>query len=99
MTVNKHVIGKCPHCGGRVVEFSRFYGCDRWRPVNGGCPFTMPKHFTGKDLPLYAVKQLLSEKQSGWLEGFVSKSGSEFGAYLELAYNGRKYRLKMRFEG
>ncbi len=96
----KHVIGRCPHCGGEVVEFSKFYGCRNWRPIDGACPFTMPKVFAGREIPPYIASELIKNRStSERLDGFISPStGRRFSARLELQSNGKRWRLKMRFK-
>ena len=94
----RHVIGKCPSCEGSVVESSKFFGCDRWRSEDGGCKFTLPKTFAGKELPPFAVRELIQQRECCKLDGFVARSGKNFSARLELVYNGQLWRLKMRFE-
>lgn len=94
----KHVIGKCPHCGGEVVEFPRFYGCANWRKEDGKCPFTLPKKFTGRGIPSFVARELLESRESRKVSGFVSSKGEKFSASLELFWDGNKWKLKMRFE-
>lgn len=94
----KHVVGRCPQCGGEVREFSRFYGCGNWRPIDGGCPFTMPKKFIGREIPFYVAAELMKNRYSRRLGGFVSRAGHRFSASLELQFNGRQWRLKIRYD-
>lgn len=93
----KHVVGKCPQCGGRIIEFSRFYGCANWRPIDGACPFTMPKKFAGREIPAHIAAKLVKDRYTDRLGGFVSRAGNLFSAALELQFNGKVWRLKMRF--
>lgn len=94
----KHVIGRCPHCGGQVVEFSKFYGCANWKPIDGACPFTMPKRFIGREIPPHIAAELIKNRYSRPLDGFVSRAGHGFSATLELQFNGRQWRLKIRYD-
>ena len=93
----KHVVCKCPHCGGEIVEFSRFYGCRNWKNMDGGCPFTLPKRFSGRLIPSQVVRELVSYRESQVLQGFESKAGNSFSASLLLVFFQGRWKLKMRF--
>lgn len=93
----KHVIGKCPDCGGEVIEYSKFYGCRNWRPIDGACPFTLPKKFVGREISPALAGKLLRDRYTERLGGFVSRKGFEFSASMELQTNGKKWRLQLRF--
>ena len=93
----KHRIGKCPQCDGSIVEFSKFYGCDNFRPIDGSCPFTIPKRFAGREVPPHIAAELISRRCTQKLNGFLSRKGNMFSAILELQFNGKLWRLKMRF--
>lgn len=93
----KHVLGKCPQCGSQVVEFAKFYGCSNWRKEDGACVFTMPKNFSGREIPAHVAVQLIRDRCTKRLTGFTSRAGNYFDAKLELQFNGRRWRLKMRF--
>ena len=93
----KHVVCECPHCGGEVVEFSKFYGCRSWKNIDGACPFTLPKTFCGRGIPSYVVRELVQQRSSRELNDFQSKQGTPFSASLLLVFDGRQWKLKMRF--
>lgn len=93
----KHVIGKCPACGGEVIEFSKFYGCGNWQPIDGGCRFTMPKIFAGRKISPHLASMLINKRYTPRLDGFVNKHGTLYCAALELQTNGRRWRLQLRF--
>lgn len=81
------VIGKCPRCGGDIVETKTGFCCSNWKePTN--CKFNIWKKSKS---PLFAkttftaatVKKLLSG-QSVKLKKLVSKTGKEFEAEIKM---------------
>ncbi len=78
------VIGRCPRCGGQVIEGKKGYGCANWRPEDGKCSFVIWKVIAGKTLSRKAVTDLLKKGETAVLRGFISKSGKKFPAKLRL---------------
>ena len=81
------VIGKCPRCGGDIVETKTGFCCSNWKePTN--CKFNIWKKSKS---PLFAkttftaatVKKLLSG-QSVKMKKLVSKTGKEFEAEVKM---------------
>jgi DNA topoisomerase-3 len=72
------------HDGGELVEHG-----DAWyvrKPAQDNRPvFKLAKRLCEHDLSLDLVKQLLAEGKSPLVEGFVSKRGNKFSAYLVLS--------------
>ena len=81
-------IGKCPFCGGPVVENDRAFGCANWRDQDGGCRFHIWKTRCQRPISPEEAKTLLEEKKVGPLEGFVSRAGRPFSATLKLEDDG-----------
>ncbi|MGC4074337.1 MAG: topoisomerase C-terminal repeat-containing protein [Nibricoccus sp.] len=53
--------------------------------------FELKKTLLGKEIPASEVQQLLSEEgKTNLIEGFVSKRGSNFSAYLVLSKDKKK---------
>lgn len=77
-------LGKCPLCGGDVIENRKAYGCSNWRPENGGCKFAIWKKIAKKRITRNQARELLSKGQTNVLRGFVSKNGKKFSARLKL---------------
>lgn len=88
----KETIGKCPSCGGEIIEGPKNYGCSHWRE---GCKFVIWKTIAKKEISLEIAKSLLEIGETETLEGFLSKSGKPFSARLALI-NGE---VKFKFEG
>jgi DNA topoisomerase-3 len=78
------IIGRCPRCGGQVIEGKKGYGCANWRQEDGKCSFVIWKVIAGKTLSRKAVTDLLKKGETGVLRGFTSKSGKKFPAKLRL---------------
>lgn len=81
------VIGKCPRCGGDIVETKTGFCCSNWKePTN--CKFNIWKKSKS---PLFAkttftaatIKKLLSG-QSVKMKKLVSKTGKEFEAEVKM---------------
>lgn len=77
-------LGRCPRCGGAIIEGKRGYGCSNWRRELGGCTFVIWKVIAGKSLPLDAVKALLEKGETVPMAGFVSEDGKPCSAVLKL---------------
>ena len=90
------MLGRCPRCGGDVVEGKKGFGCANWRDADGGCRFVVWKVIAGLELPLEAVKDLLSHGETQLLHGFISKKGKEFSARLKVDEN--EYKTVFVFE-
>jgi DNA topoisomerase III len=76
--------GKCPRCGGDIIEGKKGYGCSRWRKEDGGCRFVIWKTIAGKKIPKSAVIQLLQKGTTQKIQGFTSKKGKKFSARLKI---------------
>lgn len=79
-------LGRCPVCGGDVIEGKKGYGCADWRrsPLGKGCRFVIWKVHAGMALPEAAVVRLLEAGETDILSGFKSKTGKTFSARLRL---------------
>lgn len=75
-------VGKCPRCGGPVIERPKSFGCSAWRVT--GCDFTVWKVMAGKRLGAAQVKTLLEKGRTAVIKGFKSKAGKPFEAVLKL---------------
>lgn len=90
-------IGKCPGCGGDIIEGTKGYGCSNWREQDGGCKFTIWKEISKKKLPIQVVQQLLTQGTTAQIEGFTSKAGKPFAAALKLEWDGKTARVSFDF--
>ncbi len=91
------VLGKCPECGGDVIESGILYKCS-----SDKCNFTLFKKdkylaLFKKQLTKSLVKELL-ENQRVFVKDFYSqKKNKNFDANLVLFKNGKYWNFKMEF--
>ncbi|MCR4902891.1 MAG: topoisomerase C-terminal repeat-containing protein [Butyrivibrio sp.] len=90
---NKVIEGvKCPACGGDIVKGHLGYRCSNYSKEDNGeeksCKFFIGK-IAGRELSEDEVKTLLTSRCTDKLEGFISKKGSDFAAFLVLDENNR----------
>lgn len=69
----------CPKCGGEVHEKYKAYQC-----VKAGCDFSVWKVLCSRMFEPEEVERLITEKQIGPLQGFMSKQGRPFAAVLKM---------------
>jgi DNA topoisomerase-3 len=67
----------CPKCGSVVKENYRRYACTN-------CDFSIGKHPGGRTFEIPEVEELLTKREIGPLQGFISKMGRPFAAILRL---------------
>lgn len=76
-------VGVCPKCGKEVVstegKYGKYFKCT-------GCDFKIGT-IAGKTLTDTQVKQLLLDKETKIIKGFISKKGSNFDAKLVINEN------------
>lgn len=101
---NAEVIGKCPLCGGAIIENFKAFGCENYKPKKNakkkteddtGCAFAIWKTIAGKFITKDIAKELLEAGKSGPHKGFRSKTGRPFGATLLLEKDGS---IKFEFD-
>ena len=67
-------LGPCPACGeGNLIESAKAWGCSRWKPEDGGCPYTLWKTIVGKKLTRDQIKTLLAGETTEEIHGFQNK--------------------------
>lgn len=75
------IVGKCPVCGCDVKKGRYSYGCTGYK---AGCKFRINLVIAKRVISVSNAKLLLETGKSGFINGFVSKSGTPFSAYLKL---------------
>lgn len=78
-------VGKCPRCGGQVVETKKSFACANWK--SHGCTFCVWKQISGHNMSAAQVKDLLNKQRTRPLK-FKSKAGKPFQARLLLNPDG-----------
>src|SRR6059058_3502851 len=88
----KQSVGTCPKCGGKIFETETSYICERSQADRRPCKFKLSKTILGRDISKEQAQKLLTMGKTDLLEGFISKRGRPFSAYLKLEDG------KIRFE-
>ncbi len=86
---NKNIVGKCPRCGGDVIESKTNFYCSNWKEKE--CKFAIWKKskltlFSKTNFTAATVKKLLDGKAVK-MKNLVSKSGKTFEAQVKLKDN------------
>ena len=79
-------IGKCPLCGKDVVKGKYNYGCLGYKE---GCNFKISFNICKKIIDKKIEKQLLENKITEDINGFISKNNKEFTGKLKLDEQGK----------
>ncbi|PYK11951.1 MAG: DNA topoisomerase III, partial [Verrucomicrobia bacterium] len=79
----KEPLGKCPKCGGKIFETENSYICESSQADRKPCKFKLSKTILGKDIPKEQAEKLLATGKTDLLDGFISKRGRPFSAYLK----------------
>ncbi len=81
---------KCPICGGDVTKTQFGYGCSNYNKDDPekSCKFAIGKIGSMK-LNDSQVRELLTNKKTGIISGFIAKSGKKFDAALKLNDEGQ----------
>jgi DNA topoisomerase-3 len=77
-------VGICPKCGGKIFETENSYICERSQADRKACKLKLNKTILGRDIPKEQAQKLLSAGKTDLLDGFISKRGRPFSAYLKL---------------
>lgn len=78
------MIGTCPKCGDAVVEGESKYFCR-----SNDCDFQFGKKILEQPIIQVQASKLLSARRTDILDGFISKSGKPFPAYLVMDNTGK----------
>lgn len=75
-------VGKCPLCDGDIKRTKFGYGCSNYREKN--CKFTINGYILGRSISKANAKMLLETGKTSKIQGFTSKNGKKFDAFLKL---------------
>lgn len=92
-------LGRCPQCGGRVLDLDRAYMCENVADPKKGvkCDFRMGKTILSRDIAPEEVTELLENKRTQLLKGFVSKRNQRaFSAFLVVTKKGVGFEFEER---
>lgn len=85
--VELDVVGKCPICGeGWVYESEKVFGCTNFK---NGCKLTIWKEIAQRKIDKDIVKELIENRITDYVGGFISRKGNRFEARLELTNDGK----------
>ena len=73
------IVGICPVCGKNVVRDRYGYGCSGYKD---GCKFRVNDYICERIISKNNVIKMLKDGSSSKIEGFISKNGKKFDAYL-----------------
>ena len=71
---------RCPVCRKEILENAITYIC-RGKQERS-CGVIVPKAFGGKKIPVEQIEKLFRAGRTDTMEGFISKKGSQYAAYL-----------------
>lgn len=100
-TPKKYPVGKCPVCGGPVIETSKGWCCSKWKEAE--CKFSLWKEdkclgYFGKKLTQTMVKELLRNGRSH-AKGLVNpKTKQKFDKDIVLVHENQYWNIKVDFE-
>lgn len=77
------VVGVCPLCGGTVRRTRFGYGCSNYK--ESSCKFSVGAYILGRSISKSNIKLLIETGRTSKIQGFTSKNGKKFDAYLKLA--------------
>ncbi|HJY20740.1 MAG TPA: topoisomerase C-terminal repeat-containing protein, partial [Chthoniobacterales bacterium] len=80
----KEPLGECPISGGKIFETETSYICEDSQADRKPCKFKLSKTILGREIPKEQAKKLITTGKTDLLEGFISKRGRPFSAYLKL---------------
>ena len=75
------IVGKCPLCGKDVVRYKNGYSCSGYKD---GCTFSVYGFLCRRVISKSNMQMLLETGRSAKIQGFISKNGKPFDAYLKL---------------
>lgn len=97
---SREPIGKCPRCGGDIIEGKRGFGCTNWK---NGCKFTIWKK---PNLPLFKninisrdqAQKLLTGKSVHFSKLYSPKKDKNFSGDISLDDQGSDYGPNFKLE-
>jgi ssDNA-binding Zn-finger/Zn-ribbon topoisomerase 1 len=86
---NVETLVQCPMCGGQIGIYQKAYICEHFfGSDNAKCSVYIPKVYLGVEIDRNMALQLLSERKTTFIAGFVSKNNYKFAGRLFLDENG-----------
>ncbi len=82
-------IGKCPKCSGKVFATEQQFLCERTLAESRKCKFKSSREICQRPVTIEEFQKLLTSGKSDLLEGFTSRFGKPFSAYLVVDEKGK----------
>ena len=82
-------LGQCPKCGGKVFEGPTDYVCEKSQADAKPCRFKTGKVILQQPIDRVQAGKLLTAGRTDLLNGFISKAGRPFPAYLVMDESGK----------
>ncbi len=85
----KQSLGKCPKCGGKVMDTEAGYLCERSQLDLKPCKFKIGREILGRAIEPDQAQKLLKDQRTDLIDQFTSKTGKPFSAYLVMDDKGK----------
>jgi DNA topoisomerase III len=85
----KAVVGKCPKCGGKVLDTEVGYICERSQADSKPCKFKINRVIAQQPIEPAQAAKILETQKSDLLDKFISKAGKPFSANLVMDEKGK----------
>jgi DNA topoisomerase-3 len=82
-------LGPCPKCGSRVYEHGMAYTCEKAVGPARSCDFRSGRMILQQPVEREQMKKLLATGRTDLLNGFISKKGRRFKAFLVKTPDGK----------
>ncbi len=93
-------LGRCPVCkNADVFEIENAYACADNLSTDRKCSFRMGKTILQKTIPASAVQKLMQTGKTDLIEGFISRKGRPFKAFLTLEKGKVGFEFEPRSKG
>jgi len=85
----QETLGPCPKCGSRVYEHGVTYTCEKAVGPARACDFRSGRVILQQPVEREQMKKLLATGRTDLLNGFISKKGRRFKAFLVKTQDGK----------
>jgi DNA topoisomerase-3 len=75
-------LGRCPKCGARIYEHGMSYTCEKAVGPGKSCDFRSGRMILQQPIEREQMQKLLATGRTDLLNGFISKKGRRFKAFL-----------------
>ncbi len=90
-------VGRCPACGGQIVDAVRTYACTGQDASGKACELVIWKQIAGKKISSQMAAMLLNGKSIGPYQDWVSKKKTKFTAAARLIQHNGNWSVRFVF--